>query len=103
MISVLHQAGNVGVWVALGAAVMFCIAYAVLAPWRSSAEGRHLMTFTAVIALAFGWIAYRLVAGARMPPWLLEAMRAVILGALAVCLVWRLALLARTQVQRRRQ
>jgi hypothetical protein len=102
VIPVFHQVGNAAVWVAFAAAVLFCVGYAVLAPWRSSAEGWHLMTMTAVIGLAFGWIAYRLVAGAHMPPLLLEVLRALILGGLAATLVWRLALLIRNQVQRRR-
>lgn len=103
MIPVFHQVGNAAIWVAFAAAVLFCAGYAVLAPWRSSAEGWHLMTMTAVIGLAFGWIAYRLVAGTRMPSWLLEMLRALILSGLAATLVWRLVLLVRNQLRRRRR
>ena len=103
MIHLLHLVGNTAVWVALVAALAFCATYAALAPWRSSAEGWHLMTMTAVIGIAFGWIAYRLVAGSRMPVWLLESLRAVILSALAALLVWRLALLIRAQIRRRKR
>jgi hypothetical protein len=104
VISVFHQVGNAAVWVALAASVLFCIGYAVLAPWRSSAEGKHLMMFTAVIGVAFAWIAYRQVISSAPPAALsIEVPRAVILSALAAGLVWRLALLIRNQVWGRRQ
>jgi hypothetical protein len=61
------------------------------------------MTFTAVIGLAFGWIAYRLVTG---PHHVLaagtEASRTAIYVALAGLLVWRLVLLFRAQLRRKR-
>lgn len=101
----LHLAGDVAVWVALAASIAFCITYAAVAPWRASGEGWHLMTFTAVIGLSFAWIAFRQITGPAHSPYPLstEAPRAAILGALAGLLVWRLALLVRTQVRRRRR
>ena len=102
----LHLVGDVAVWVALVASVAFCVTYATVAPWRSSAEGWHLMTFTGVVGLAFGWIAYRQSTGAPHVPPLnpaTESARAAILSALAVLLMWRLALLIHTQIRRRRR
>jgi hypothetical protein len=95
--------GNAAVWVALVAAFAFCGTYAAVAPWRSSAEGWHLMTFTAVIGWAFAWIAYRQTFNGAPPMALPSAIaRAVILSALAGLLVWRLLLLLRAQMRRRR-
>jgi hypothetical protein len=102
--SVLHLTGNLAVWVAFFASVAFCGLYAVIAPWRKSAEGWHLMTFTGVIGTAFGWIAYRQILSATPPAGLsIEAPRAAILSALAALLVWRLLLLIRAQTRRRRR
>jgi hypothetical protein len=102
--SALHLAGNAAVIVAFLAAVAFCGLYAAIAPWRASAEGRHLMTFTGVIGVAFGWIAYRQVISSTPPaPLSLEIPRALILSALAALLVWHLLLLIRTQIRRRKR
>lgn len=105
MISFVHLIGDGAVWVALIASVAFCGLYAAVAPWRKSGEGWHLMTFTAVIGVAFAWIAYRQTFGPARPVQSpsTEIVRAVILGALAGLLVWRLALLVRAQIRRRRQ
>jgi hypothetical protein len=92
---VFHLIGDAAIWVAFMAAVAFCATYAVVAPWRRSAEGWHLMTFTAVIGIAFAWIGLRLILG----PIPVEIPRAVILSALAALLVWRLLLLIRTQIR----
>ena len=99
-----HLVGDIAVWVSLLAAVAFCGTYATLAPWRSTGEGWHLMTFTAVIGVAFGWIAYRQTFHAAPPADLsIEVPRAAILWALAGLLVWRLALLIRAQIRRRKR
>lgn len=104
MISLLHLIGDVAIWVAFVAAVAFCVTYATLAPWRISGEGWHLMTFTGVIAVAFGWIAYRQTISSAPPVAMsIEIPRAAILGALAACLLWRLALLVSTQIRRRKR
>lgn len=104
MTSTLHLVGNVAVWVALLSALAFCATYWVIARWWHSAEGQHLMAFTGVIGVAFGWIAYRQTW--HGPPAMalsLELPRALILGALAGCLVWRLLLLLRAQIRRRKR
>jgi uncharacterized membrane protein HdeD (DUF308 family) len=100
----LHLAGDIAVWVALVSAIAFCVTYAVVAPWRRSGEGWHLMTFTAVIGLAFGWIAYRQTTSTPAPlPLPTELARALILVSLASLLMWRFGLLIRTQMRRRRR
>lgn len=99
----IHLIGNIAVWVALAASAGFCGLYAFV-PWRRSAEGWHLMTFTAVLAAAFAWIAYRQTTARTLqlpPPE--ERARAAILGALALLLVWRFLLLVRAQTRRRRK
>ena len=103
MTALIHLIGNLAVWTAFWAAVLFCALYAALAPWRHSAEGWHLMTFTGVIGVAFGWIAYRQTIAHAPPAGLsIEIPRAVILSALAALLVWRLLLLIQAQTRRRR-
>jgi hypothetical protein len=102
--SLLHLIGDAAVWVELAASVAFCITYAAVAPWWKSGEGQHLMTFTAVIGVAFAWIAYRQTIKGAGPllPMTTEVPRAAILSALAGLLIWRLALLVRTQLRRRK-
>lgn len=103
MISVLHYLGDVAIWASLISSYVFCLSYALVAPWRKTEEGWHLMTFTFVIGVAFSWIAYRLVAVENHVDLSLktEASRAAIYVALAAVLVWRLALLVRTQIRRK--
>jgi len=102
VIHLFHLVGNTAVWVALAASLMFCVTYALVAPWRSTGEGWHLMTFTFVIGVIFAWIAYRQLLGPPAAPMSIEAPRAAAFTALAGLLVWRLALLIRTQVRRRK-
>jgi hypothetical protein len=102
--SAFHLIGNIAVVVAFLSTVTFCGLYAAIAPWRASAEGRHLMTMTGVIGVAFGWIAYRQVISSTPPAALtLEIPRAAILSALAALLAWRILLLLRAQMRRRKR
>jgi hypothetical protein len=103
VIHLFHLVGNAAVWVALVAALMFCVTYALVAPWRSTGEGWHLMTFTGVIGAIFAWIAYRQVLGSPTTSLSIELPRALAFTALAGLLVWRLVLLIRTQVRRRKR
>jgi len=104
VIFAIHLVGDAAVWVSLASALAFCATYAVVAPWRRSAEGLHLMTFTAVVGLAFAWIAYRTVTGPHQTlPLSTEAPRTAMYAALAGLLVWRLALLFRAQLRRRKR
>jgi hypothetical protein len=104
VIHLLHLAGDIAVWAALVSSVLFCILYALLAPWRSSGEGWHLMTMTATIGISFGWLAYRLVTGApRSLPAGTELARTALYVILSALLIWRLALLIRSQVRRRKR
>jgi hypothetical protein len=100
----LRLAGDVAVWAAMVSAVLFCILYALTAPWRRSAEGWHLMTMTATIGLAFIWVAYRQ-ATSHMPalPTATEAKRTGLYTLLAAMLIWRLALLIRAQLWKRKR
>lgn len=103
MIHVVHLIGSVAVWVALASSVAFCVTYAAVAPWWRSGEGTHLMTMTGVLAVAFAWVAYRqTVSTVPLRPLPTEIARVAILGALAAVLVWRLLLLIRAQIRRRR-
>jgi hypothetical protein len=104
VIHLLHLAGNVAAWVALAASVEFCGLYAVLAPWRRSAEGWHLMTFTATLALSFALYVYRqIIAPPPVQTLRLEVPRDALLISFAALMTWRLSMLIRTQVRRRRR
>lgn len=104
MTSLLHLIGNAAVLISVVASATFVALYWVSARWWKSEEGWHLMTFTGVIGVAFGWITYRQVISSTPPAALsIETPRAVILSALAALLVWRLALLLRAQTRRRRR
>ncbi|GAA3223312.1 putative phage holin [Actinocorallia longicatena] len=96
--NLLRLIGDVAAFVSAGSGIVFCAAYAVTAPWWKSDEGRHLMTFTALLSIAFSWISYRvIVATATLSPG--EALsRAAVYSALAAGMVWRLALLWRRQI-----
>lgn len=48
---------------ALVPATLFPIAYHRMAPWRSSEMGRHLMSFTAILAALLWWTLTRRVFG----------------------------------------
>src|SRR3954470_997383 len=98
-VNLIHLLGDVAVFVAATAATLFCLLYHVTAPWRRSQEGWHLMSFTALHALVFGWIAFRIVtASARPLPSGQEEVRTTVYVLAAMCLIWRLFLLYRRQI-----
>lgn len=69
----------------------FVVLYARLS-WRGSAEGRHIMFFTAALAVLLAmWLVGRLIGG--LAPWIW----AVALGALPVAAWWRVFLLWKRQ------
>jgi drug/metabolite transporter (DMT)-like permease len=92
------QVANAGAsaCVALAAAV-FVVAYAVLAPWRRSEVGRHLMSFTAVIGLLGFYTVLITVWPAGVVGAVLRVARVVLLLAVAALLVQRTRLLIRAQ------
>lgn len=81
-------------------AIVFCVLYAVLAPWRRSAMGRNVMALMAIIALFLVLATMHM----RWPhlfdhqQWIRPVMWALICG----IVWWRVALLIHTQVLKRR-
>ncbi len=78
--------------IAAVAAVAFMVLYAVRSDWRRSAMGRHLMAFMGVLAAVLVmWSVHRLVGPLPQVAW------AAALAAFDAVMVWRVALLWRTQ------
>jgi hypothetical protein len=95
----IHAIGDVAVFVGAAAATVFVIAYQLVARWWRSEEGRHLMSFTGVIALALDYSAWRvLTAQIRPLPISVEVIRTLIFCAIAVLMVWRCWILGRRQI-----
>jgi uncharacterized membrane protein len=79
-------------WTALGA-VLFCILYALVAPFYKSEGGWNMMSFMVVIAAMVTLSIYFRYSGGKAPEWL-----AVILwGAAGLCVWWRIVMMIRVQ------
>lgn len=100
MIETLHLAGTAALIMCVLASAGFCLLYHLSAPWWRSAEGVHLMTFTAALAVIFGWLLFR---NATATHGRLgvgdEITRTGVYGLVAGLLLWRVALLWRRQIQ----
>lgn len=93
--------GNVLVIVSTLLALAIVVLYHLSSPWRRSEAGRHLMTFTAVIAVVLLLTAIRVVAGAGLDtPWF-QWVRTVVFVGVPIVLAWRLAILWRAQFRGR--
>lgn len=74
------------------AGLAFMVLYTLRSNWRASVMGRHLMTFMGVMTtILVMWGVNRLAGPLPMWVW------AVLLGAFDAALIWRVALLWRTQ------
>ncbi len=79
-------------FVAAAAGLLFMVRYTLRSNWRASVMGRHLMTFMGVMTtILVMWGVARLFG--PVPLWIW----AVLLGAFDAALIWRVALLWRTQ------
>lgn len=78
-------------------AVTFCVAYHLSARWWRSEEGRHLMSFTAVIAAVLILWTIGALTPAHGPWWLV--LRLVAFSGVPIVLAWRLLMLYRLQIR----
>ena len=94
----IHTIGTVALWAGVAAGLLFCLAYHLSARWWASAEGRHLMSFTAALTLIIGWLAYRSITAARSLSTADQYTRTGVYVIVAALLTWRLVLLWRRQI-----
>jgi O-antigen ligase len=95
----MYLIGDVSVLIAAGAAWLFVVLYQLTAKWETTPEGRHLMTFTALLALIFSWLSYRVIVSdpANLSDTE-EYVRAAIYTLAAGFLLWRCQLLWQRQI-----
>lgn len=79
-------------FIAAAAGVSFMVLYTLRSNWRASVMGRHLMTFMGVMTTILVMWGYARLFG-PIPLWIW----AVLLAAFDAALIWRVALLWRTQ------
>jgi len=77
------------------AALVFCVTYHLLAPWRSSLAGRHVMTFSAAVGLLGAYTLAITVWPGAAP--VLRVVRIVLILGLAGLLVQRTVMVIRAQ------
>ena len=93
----IELAGSALVVVSAVEALVFCVAYHLSAPWRETTGGRHIMAFTAVLALVLTlWVA-RLLLPLDWAGW--DVARLVTFAGVPVVLGHRLLLLYRLQIK----
>lgn len=85
-------------WTALGA-IAFCFIYALLAPFYKSEGGWNLMSFMVVVGTMVTMALYFRSTGTRAPEWLANTMWALA----GLCVWWRVTIVLRAQLQRRRR
>lgn len=93
--------GNILLFISALIATAFVLLYAVSARWWQSEEGRHLMSFNAVISAVL-WLSVIRVWVPIPPdtPWF-AVLRLVVFGLVPIVLGWRLYLLVKVQILRR--
>lgn len=103
----IHELGSGLVVVAAAEAVACAVFYGGFFRWWSSAEGRHLFAFMAVIGACLGlWTVFLLTSGA---PWMAvtagprEWARVVTFALISWVIGWRLVLLVKAKHRERRQ
>lgn len=80
---------------ALGA-VLFCLTYAVVAPFYKSEHGWNFMAFMAVVAVMVAQVIYYRAVDHRGPEWL----SIVDWSLTSICIWWRITILIRAQFKR---
>lgn len=100
----IHLLGTIGLLAGGAAATLFVILYHLSARWWTSEEGRHLMSFTGVMAVVLDFVAIRtLTVSSPHVSLAIEIIRLVIYGLVGGLLVWRLWMLYRIQIRPRRR
>lgn len=100
-VNVLYHAGLGLIFAGAGAALLFVLLYATLAPWWRSEVGRHLMTFTFTIFLALALTACNAMGWTRslglVPLLWIEL---AVFAAILLSILWRITILLRAQRRR---
>jgi len=96
----VNELVSISAWVSFGAAVcgaIFIAAYAILAKWWRSNEGRVLMAFAATITLlcAYTWVVVEIIPDSTFARWA----RIVGVGIVGVLMLAQTWLLARAQME----
>lgn len=95
--SPLLVAGNAMVVLTALLAWAFCVIYHVKAPWWRSEIGRHVMTYSAVVAAVLTLSVVRMLGGASLEtPWF-QLVRLFVFAGVPVAIAWRIAILLRLQ------
>lgn len=83
MVDVLSGLALLGLTLGFGS---FCLLFHVLADWRSTEMGRHVMSFmaTCTVILLYSWISFAF----EIPMWVRSWVRLVLFGIL-LYVVWR--------------
>lgn len=98
----MEIAGNIMVVVTTVLAWAFVVLYHVKAPWWRSEIGRHVMTYSTVVAAVLTLATVRLFSGASLDdtPWF-AALRLVVFAGVPAAIGWRIAILWRVQRRNR--
>lgn len=95
-------AGDIAVFLTFIFSALFCILYGFFAKWWTTEFGIHIWTFTLMYAVLFGWFSWAVLTRDYPPPpeqWL---GRFIFIGMQAAFMGWRLSLLIRMQIVRKR-
>lgn len=102
----MTAAGNVLVALSAVLATSCAVAYQVLARWRASVTGWHLMSFMAVLALALDLMTLRVLVHIPvtgiLPAWYAFTRAAVLVLVVSV-LAWRLVIIVLAHAKARRE
>jgi hypothetical protein len=86
MVEIIHRMGTYAFYLTTVGFFVFCVLFYILADWRATEMGRHVMTFMTVCAIIM--IYSTLNPLIRMPHSVAEVIRFFLLWALAA-VVWR--------------
>ena len=93
----MQLAGNIVVTIAAVLGWIFVVQYHLSAPWWRSEMGRHMMTYSAVVAAVLTLSVVRIVGGAGLDtPWFV-LLRLIVFCGVPVAIGWRIVILWRAQ------
>jgi len=101
MVEIIHRMGTYGFYLTTVGFFVFCVLFYILADWRATEMGRHVMTFMTVCTVIMTYSTlYPLI---HMPRPVAEVIRFFLLWALAA-VVWRhIQLLLKVQRESRQR
>lgn len=95
--------GNVVLLLTTFLACLFCILYTAWEPWWRSDVGRHLFTYSAVVAAVLLLSTIRIVTGTDIDYLWYQVLRLLTFAGMPFVISWRIAILWRIHRQNRRQ